>query len=123
MSRTFAGWVLIAFGLAGIVGGAVMTYVFWVANDTAAQNARVQQSMSPGSMPTAPPRQSERILQYGAAGLSAFVGIVLLFWGAGMRGSGPLKRSGKNRWKRTCPNCGELSPKAATQCFHCGSPF
>src|SRR5262249_33865895 len=119
MSRNIAGWALIALGLAGIVGGLGMAYVVWVTNDTAARDAAAQDGMSHA----APPRQSEAALRYGAAALSAVVGLVLVFWGAGFRGSGERKRGKKDRSRRDCPNCGEMSPKTARNCFHCGHPF
>jgi hypothetical protein len=123
MSRNIVGWLLITLGLAGIVGGLGMAYVFWLANDAAAQNARTQESMNPGGPATNSLRQGDTTLQYGACALSAVVGLVLLFWGAGLRGSGPRKLGKKDRSRRECPNCGELTPKTARSCFHCGFPF
>src|SRR4051794_36771428 len=101
MGRNVAGWALIVLGLAGIVGGIGMAYIFWIGNEAAARNARTQESMNPGSGPTpAPP--SAPLLQYGSAALSAVAGLVLAFWGIGLRGSGPRKPGGKKRARNVC---------------------
>src|SRR5262245_19855945 len=115
MGRNVVAWALITLGLTGIVGGAGMAYIFSMGEG----NARAHNDINPG----APPRQSESLLRYGSTALSGVVGLILLCWGLGLRGSGPRPRKpGPDRGpRRTCPSCGQPSPATALKCYHCGS--
>ena len=120
MGRHSAGWILIIFGLAGIVNGIAMAYIFTVINQVAdAEKARAQERMDPGGVPAGPARRSEALWQYGSAAASGIVGLVLTCWGVGLRGSGQRERKLGSRTieKRTCTGCvagsAQLPPRNA----------
>src|SRR5207253_3211646 len=64
------GWLLIFFGLAGVVGGLGMVYITSIISQTAAENARAQERLNPTGMPMAPPRQADVASQYLIAACS-----------------------------------------------------
>jgi ribosomal protein L40E len=119
---TIVAWLVIALGLAGIVGGIGMIYIHSLGpSDTAREEARAQARMMGVE---ALPAKTYTVETYFAAGLSILLGLMLFLFGVGLR---PDRR--KNRRpqsendKRVCTACGGPSPLTAPKCYQCGQAF
>ena len=87
MGRNVLAWLLIVFGLALVLSGLVMVYVFALGNDVAARDAAAQAAMNPNGINFGPARNSDAVWEYGSAGLSVGIGGVMTFVGMRLRKS------------------------------------
>jgi hypothetical protein len=85
MGRNVSAWILIVLGLALVLSGLVMVYVFTLGDDVAAKDAAVQAAMNPNGINFGPARNSDAVWQYGSAGLSVVIGGVIAFVGMRLR--------------------------------------
>jgi hypothetical protein len=103
-------WVLIVLGLIGMVGGSGMVYIFRIINKAEADHREFEARMHPNAIILSPP-QSRYDLQYGAAGVSIFIGVVLTIWGMGMRSMDTSRRGPSRRWARRGESSSDNEPQ------------
>ena len=85
VSQNLVAWTLIVLGLAGVLGGAAMFYMFSVIGRTEDEIARARANSDPFLMAPVQQDPNRGIKRYGSATVSVVVGGVLLLWGFGTR--------------------------------------
>ena len=104
-------WLMIVVGLVVAVGGFGMLWIDGILG------------------PAMDAAGEDRAATYWSAGCSILVGLLLTYGGIRLRsadqGGGPPARAPGSgaASKRTCPDCGGLSPSSSPKCYHCGHVF
>jgi ribosomal protein L40E len=124
--RLIAAWLLITFGLAGVISGFFMFFAHSVMSKAAKQiseqdrfgdRARFLGRYLPWSW--------DMIGFYGGGCSGILVGSICTYLGVRLRRAKPKKGSRRKATadageKRICPACGGQSPISATKCYQCG---
>ncbi len=117
MARPVVGWLLIVGGLAAVVGGVGMGYIFRVLDQT--EQEREQWAVVYDGRARRPTRDATP--GYAAAAASVVVGGLMVAIGFGARRAPGRRRrrTGADGPARECPECGEPMSARATRCYHC----
>ncbi|QDU19394.1 serine/threonine-protein kinase [Urbifossiella limnaea] len=116
MARPVVGWLLIVAGLAAVVGGLGMGYIFRIVHET--EQEREQWAVVYDGRARRPTH--DPTVGYASAAASVVVGGLMLAIGFGARRvPSRRRRSVADGPARECPDCGEPMSARATRCYHC----
>ncbi|MFO0795884.1 MAG: serine/threonine-protein kinase [Gemmataceae bacterium] len=115
MARPVVGWLLIVAGLAAVVGGLGMGYIFRIVDETE-QEREQWAAVYDGRARRA---THSPAVGYASAAASVVVGGLMLAIGFGTRRAPRRPRSAADGPARECPDCGEPMSARATRCYHC----
>jgi hypothetical protein len=121
VARTLLGWALIVVGLAGVVSGLGMFYVYSLLPADGAEYGDTHAQLFGRYLPWSAPAIG--FCGGGAAG--TVVGLVLVFVGLNLRASpsGGASRKRKRGKRRDCRSCGATNAPETVKCYRCGKPL
>jgi hypothetical protein len=121
VARTLLGWALIVIGLAAVVGGLGLFYVYSLMPAGGAEYEDTHVRLFGRYLPWSAPA----IGFCGGGGAGVLVGLVLILVGLNLRASPPGGASRKRQRgkRRDCRACGATNAPGTAKCYRWGKPF